>query len=153
MQSKLGLDFKRVEHARMLSKSIADDVQGFVVNYTTVAVERTLCRLMGIDGIDDNQVPLPNIVVDELKRKGVLNQGALFYIANTMVNTGLSPQRVAEEISNGSIDITKLPVVAKSEIDSIIKPVIEGSIDRIRARRKRREEYLGTIGVGPKPYL
>ncbi len=153
MQSKLGLDFKRVEHARMLSKSIADDVQGFVVNYTTVAVERTLCRLMGIDGTDENQVPLPNIVVDELKRKGVLNQGALFYIANTMVNTGLSPQQVAEKISEGSIDITKLPIVAKNEIDSIIDPVINGSIERIKARRARREEYLKVIGEGPKPYL
>ena len=153
MQSKLGLDFKRVEHARMLSKSIADDVQGFVVNYTTVAVERTLCRLMGIDGTDENQVPLPNIVVDELKRKGVLNQGVLFYIANTMVNTGLSPQQIAEKISDGSIDITKLPIVAKSEIDSIVKPEIEESIERIKTRRARREDYLKVIGEGPKPYL
>ncbi|OFY45051.1 MAG: D-lysine 5,6-aminomutase subunit alpha [Bacteroidetes bacterium GWF2_40_14] len=153
MQSKLGLDFKRVEHARKLSKSIADDVQGFVVNYTTVSVERTLCRLLGIDGTDENQVPLPNIVVDELKSKGVLNQGALFYIANTMANTGFSPQQMAEKISEGSIDITKLPIVAKSEIDSIIKPVINGSIEKIKARRERREEYLKVIGEGPKPYL
>ncbi len=153
MQSKLGLDFKRVEHARQLSRNIADNVQDFVVNYTTVAVERTLCRLMGIDGVDVNQVPLPNVVVDELKDKGVLKEGVLFYIANAMVNTGLSPQQIAEKISDGSLDITKLPIASKAEIDSKLNPVVQESVDRIRARRERREGYLKTIGEGPKPYL
>jgi len=153
MQSKLGLDFKRVEHARRLSKNIADDVQNFVVNYTTVAVERTLCRLLGIDGIDDNQIPLPNIVVDELKERGVLSQGALFYVANAMVNTGLLPQQIAEKISDGSLDITKLPIASKIEIDSKLNPIINESIIRIKARKARREEYLNQVGENPKPYL
>ncbi|MEG2849771.1 MAG: lysine 5,6-aminomutase subunit alpha, partial [Bacteroidales bacterium] len=57
MQSKLGLDFKKVEQAKGLAKDIANEVQSFVEVYTTVAVERTLCRLAGIDGVDENQVP------------------------------------------------------------------------------------------------
>lgn len=99
MQSKLGLDFKKVEYARQLSRNIADEVQSFVVNYTTVAVERTLCRLMGIDGVDENQVPLPNVVVDALKEKGVLNQGVIFYLANAMYQTGLTAQDIAEKVA------------------------------------------------------
>ena len=91
-KSKLGLDFEKVEYARGLAKGIAQDVQTFVEQYTTVAVERTLCRLMGIDGVDDNDVPLPNVVVEALKDKGVLNEGALFFIANAMIQTGLTPQ-------------------------------------------------------------
>lgn len=153
MQSKLGLDFKRVEHARSISKNIADDVQDFVVNYTTVAVERTLCRLMGIDGTDENQVPLPNLVTDALKDKGVLNQGVMFYVANAIVNTGLSPQQIAERVSEGSLDITKLPIASKEQIEVALRPVINDSISRIKARRERREEYLATIGEGPKPYI
>ena len=38
MQSKLGIDFTKVQHARGIAKSIADDVQRFADNYTTVAV-------------------------------------------------------------------------------------------------------------------
>jgi D-Lysine 5,6-aminomutase alpha subunit. len=79
-KSKLGLDFEKVEYARGLAKNIAENVQAFVEQYTTVAVERTLCRLMGIDGVDENQVPLPNIVIDALKDKGVLNEGVLFLL-------------------------------------------------------------------------
>ena len=153
MQSKLGLDFKKVEHAKSLAKDIANEVQAFVESKTTVAVERTLCRLMGIDGVDENQVPLPNVIVDDLKSKGVLGEGVLFYIANAMVNTGLNPQEVAEKVAAGTLDLTKIEVAPQSEIDKILQPVIDGSIAKIRARRERRENYLNTIGEGPKPYL
>ena len=153
MQSKLGLDFKKVEHAKSLAKDIANEVQAFVESKTTVAVERTLCRLMGIDGVDENQVPLPNVVVDDLKSKGVLGEGVLFYIANAMVNTGLTPQEVAEKVATGALDLTKIEVADKAAIEAVLQPVIDGSIAKIRARRERRENYLNTLGEGPKPYL
>ena len=153
MQSKLGLDFKKVEHAKSLAKDIANEVQAFVESKTTVAVERTLCRLMGIDGVDENQVPLPNVVVDDLKSKGVLGEGVLFYIANAMVNTGLTPQEVAEKVATGALDLTKIEVADKAAIEAVLQPVVDGSIAKIRARRERRENYLNTIGEGPKPYL
>lgn len=153
MQSKLGLDFKKVDYARSLAKNIADDVQAFADSYTTVAVERTLCRLLGIDGVDENQVPLPNVVVDELKVKGILNQGALFYIGNAMVQTGLTPQQIAEAVAGSTIDLVRIEVVDKKKIDEALQPIMNASVDRIRARRKRREHYLNTIGEGPKPYI
>ncbi len=153
MQSKLGLDFKKVERAKLLAKDIANEVQSFVESKTTVAVERTLCRLMGIDGVDENQVPLPNVIVDDLKQKGVLGEGALFYLANAMVNTGLSPQEIAERIATGELDLTKIEVAPQAEIEKVLQPVIDESIAKIRARRQRRENYLNTIGEGPKPYL
>lgn len=153
MQSKLGLDFKKVDYARQLSKNIADEVQAFVANYSTVAVERTLCRLMGIDGVDENQVPLPNVVVDFLKERGVLKEGVIFYIANAMVNTGFDAQQIAEKVASGELDITKLPIASQDKIDSILKPVIDSSLSKIRSRRERRESYISSIGEGPKPYL
>ena len=153
MQSKLGLDFKKVEQAKGLAKKIADEVQSFVESYTTVAVERTLCRLMGIDGVDANGVPLPNVVVDELKSKGVLSEGVLFYIANAMTATGLTPQQIAEKVADGRLDITKAAVTDKAELEKTLQPVIDASISKIRARRERREHYLSTIGEGAKPYI
>ena len=97
MKSKLGIDFNKVEHARGVAHKIANQVQDFVNGYTTVAVERTLCRLLGIDGVDANAVPLPNVLVDELKEKNVLGEGVLFFIGNAVVETGLTPQELAEQ--------------------------------------------------------
>lgn len=153
MKSKLGLDFGKVAHARQVAGRIADGVQSFVEGYTTVAVERTLCRLMGIDGVDANEVPLPNVVVDELKSKGVLGEGALFFLANAIADTGLSPQEVAERIAEGSIDITKVPVADAATRNKALEPYVRRSMERITERRRRREEYLRTIGEGPQPYL
>ena len=151
--SKLGLDFEKVAKARKLAKNIADDVQGFVEQYTTVAVERTLCRLIGIDGIDDNQVPLPNVVVDTLKDKGVLGEGVLFFIANAMIATGKNPQEIAELVAKGELDLTKVVTRDSKQIADALQPIIDENINKIRARRARREQYLNTIGEGPKPYL
>lgn len=151
--SKLGLDFEKVAKARKLAKNIADDVQGFVEQYTTVAVERTLCRLIGIDGIDDNQVPLPNVVVDTLKDAGVLGEGVLFFIANAMIATGKKPQEIAELVAKGELDLTKVVTRDSKQIADALQPIIDENINKIRTRRARREQYLNTIGEGPKPYL
>lgn len=153
MQNKLGLDFKRVEYARSLASSIASDVQGFADNYTTVAVERTICRLMGIDGVDENGIPLPNVVVDKLKRDGVLSDGALFFIANAMAQTSLLPQEIAEKTASGELDITKLAVADRETILATINPIVNNSIERIIQKRSRREEYIAKLGEGSKPYL
>ncbi|MCL2028493.1 MAG: D-lysine 5,6-aminomutase subunit alpha, partial [Bacteroidales bacterium] len=73
MTSKLNLDFSKVTHAKQSAQRIATDVQHFVDGYTTVAVERTLCRLIGIDGVDENLVPLPNVVVEAIHEAGRLS--------------------------------------------------------------------------------
>ncbi len=151
--SKVGLDFEKVEYARGKAREIANQVQDFVENYTTVAVERTLCRLLGIDGIDSNDVPLPNVVVEELKAKGVLNQGVMFYIGNAMVETKLSAQEIAEQISEGKLDITKFPIHPMPDIKKALEPTINKTIEKIRGNRLRRENYINTIGEGSKPYL
>ncbi|RUT78121.1 lysine 5,6-aminomutase subunit alpha [Ancylomarina longa] len=152
-RSKLGLDFEKIGHAKEVSKRIADDVQKFVDNYSTVAVERTLCRLLGIDGVDKNEVPLPNILVDELKEKGVLSEGVMFFLGNAVLETGLNPQEIAEKIANGKLDITKIPVHTKEEIHQTIQPLVEKSIRMIKDRKAKRDNYLDTIGEGSKPYL
>ena len=69
MESKLNLDFKLVEQARAHASLVADDTQRFIDGCTTVAVERTVCRLLGIDGVNAFDVPLPNVVVEHLTAK------------------------------------------------------------------------------------
>lgn len=153
MQSKLGIDFKKVEHARQISKKIAAEVQAFVDNYTTVAVERTLCRLIGIDGIDANAVPLPNVLVEELRNKNALENGVLHFLGNAMIETGKSPQEIAEQIALGKMDVTAFPFHSQKEISAVLQPVVKVSIERIKSRRQRRENYISSLGEGSKPYL
>ncbi|MBO7649009.1 MAG: lysine 5,6-aminomutase subunit alpha, partial [Bacteroidales bacterium] len=152
-KSKLGLDFARVDAAKQLAKNIADQVQEFVDGYTTVTVERTLCRLIGIDGVDENGVPLPNVVVDSLLEKGVLNQGMLYFMGNAILETNKNPQQIAEDVMNGKLDLTTLPLHGIDEIKQAVQPYIDACLTRIKGNVAKRNEYLSTIGEGPKPYL
>ncbi len=153
MHSKLGLDFDKVSRARQRAGAIACDVQSFVEGYTTVAVERTLCRLVGIDGTDSNDVPLANVVVDEIRRGGVLGEGVLFFMGNAVVATGKSPIEIAESVARGETDITKIAIADKSVRDKALEPYVRASVEQITMRRRRREEYLRTLGEGAKPYI
>ena len=152
-QSKLGLNFEKVKYAKGVSKNIADEVQKFIDNYTTVAVERTLCRLLGIDGIDENGVPLPNVLIDELKDKGVVSEGVMFYLGNAIIETKLNPQKIAEQVATNKLDITKLPINSIAKIKEAITPFVNESIAKILERKAKRDTYLNTIGEGAKPYL
>ncbi len=153
MKSKLNLDFKVVDKARQSAANIAVETQKFVEQHTTVAVERTICRLMGIDGVDEVGYPLPNVIVENIKNNGGLNVGASYFLANAVLNTGLSTQEIAEKVATGEIDITKLPAKSDSEIRAKADEIAKATVARIAANRAKREEYLATIGEGPKPYL
>ena len=155
MQSKLGLDFKKVEQAKSLAEKVAVEVQQFVERYTTVATERTIARALGIDGVDESNVPLPSVLVDSLKEKGVLGQGVMFYIANAMINTGLQPQQIAEKIAFEGYDITKdAKVTDPVKLQQVLQPVIDATINRIRERRLRREQYIKEYGEDTaRPYI
>ena len=118
-----------------------------------MAVERTICRLLGVDGVDENGVPLPNVLIEQIKEQGVLGEGIIYFMGNAMLVTGKTPQEIAEEVAENALDITRLPLHTMQEIEQAVMPVINASIERIRTRRARREHYLNTIGEGPKPYL
>ena len=43
-------------------------MQKFIEKHTTVTTERTVLRLLGVDGVDDLDAPLPNVLVDAISR-------------------------------------------------------------------------------------
>ena len=142
MESKLHLNQELIDKARASASRAADDVQGFIDVHTTVTVERAVCRLLGIDGVNDVEVPLPNVVVDHLMDKKVFSGGVAFYIGNAMAEYGLTPQEVAEKVNSGEIDLTKVPVHSIDEIRGAIMPVAEATAERIRGNVAQRNAYF-----------
>ena len=151
--SKLGIDFKKVSEAKTMAASIAHEVQQFVNKYTTVTVERTLCRLLGIDGVDNHEVPLPNVVIDHLHQNGLLSHGVLYFLGNAMLETKLNPQQIAERIADNMLEITKLPIHSEEEIRKAVAPYIETTLQKISGNVAQRNHFLETWGEGTKPYI
>lgn len=156
MQSKLSLDQGLIEQARASARFVAEDVQSYIDLHTTVAVERAVCRLLGIDGVNADGVPLPNVVVDLLTEKGVLGQGAAWWLGGVMAETGLSPQEIAQEASLGKLDLTA-PVGADADgIERALDAPVRAAMEKIAARRRRREQFIASHGgekQGPWLYL
>ena len=153
MESKLNLNQELVDKARASALRVANDVQDFIDVHTTVTVERAVCRLLGIDGINDVEVPLPNVVVDHLKEKQLLAGGAAFYVGNAMVEYGYSAQEVAEKISSGELDLSKVPVHTDAEVRAAIMPVATATVERIRGNVADRNAFLNEYGDKTGPYL
>lgn len=153
MESKLNLDFELVEKARNSAKNIAADTQKFIDIHTTVTVERTVCRLLGIDGVNEVGVPIPNIVVDNIKDGNGLSIGVATFVGNAIIETKLSAQEVAEKVASGELDLTKLPMNDDFEIKLVINKIAKDMVQKIKQNREVRESYLERFGDKTGPYL
>ena len=118
-----------------------------------MTVERAVCRLLGIDGVNDFEVPLPNVVVNHLTDRGILSGGAAFYIGNAMAATGLSPQKIAEKIDKCELDLAAIAPQTNEEIRAKIMPVAMATVERIRGNAAKRNEFLSEYGDKEGPYL
>ena len=153
MTSKLNLDQNVIASARNHAKNIAESMQEFINAHTTVSTERTVLRLLGVDGVDDVERPLPNVLVDAIKDGGGLPKGIAYWIGNAIIKTGKTPQEIADAVSLGELDIMKLEPVSMEEARKAIEPYVEEALAKIRKQTEKRNEYLATIGEGKKPYL
>ena len=153
MESKLGLNLELVNQARQSAAHVADDTQRVIDQHTTVTVERAVCRLLGIDGVNEMDVPLPNVVVDHMMATSFLPMGAAWAIGNAMLETGKDPQAVAEAIDKGELDLSKVPAHSDEEIRAAITPVVNATVERINKNVAKRNSYLKAWGDKEGPYL
>lgn len=149
----LNLDRKKIEEARNYALNIALETQKFIDQHTTVSVERTVCRLLGIDGVNDLGVPFPNIIVDQVKKAGKLEFGVANYIASTLKNTNFQLSELGIAVSNNKIDITKNDILDINEVYSILKPYIDESLFKIRSNTSKRNSLFDKYPQHDGPLL
>lgn len=113
--SKLNLDQKLIHSSRNAAKVIADDVQKFIDEHTTTSTERTIARLLGVDGVDEIDKPLPNVLIDNIKEGGGLERGIAYWLGNAVVQTGDQPQEIAEKIARENWTLLDYPQLMRKK--------------------------------------
>lgn len=149
---KLQLDAGLVTQCREAARKIAEEVQDFIQNRTTVAVERTVLRLMGVnDALDD--VPIANIIVDSLMAHGELGLGAAYWLGNACKQLNLSPQAVAAKVAAGELDLLSLPRLDPVDLRPYLQELAGPGLKRIADNRLERQQRQQRLKMGPAPLL
>jgi beta-lysine 5,6-aminomutase alpha subunit len=144
--SKLGLDPGIVAACRDAAARIAAQVSEQIAGRTTVSVERSVTRLLGMDGADGLEVPLPNVLVDHVHDGGGLGRGVAYWVGNAILQTGRTPQQIAEAVGADELDLFALET---AEEEAIRERVTEecatrlSEIDRRFEERRAMRERLG----------
>lgn len=153
MQRHLNLPQERIDACRQAAGAIADDVDRFVRGRTTVAAERTVVRLFGVDGADAEGTPLPNRLVDTLVDAGGLASGITRPLVNAVRVLGRAPQDVAEAVAAGEVDLFALPPQDEHALRETAEALARDAIARIRHTRTERDRRMATAASHPDPLL
>ncbi|MGZ3449146.1 MAG: lysine 5,6-aminomutase subunit alpha [Polyangiales bacterium] len=142
--ARVPMDEKVVARCRELSAAIAGDVQRYIDAHTTVGVERVTLRALGVEGTDDQGVPLVNRLVDRLQAAGLLGLGACSALGVSIALHGGSVQDAAERLAFGpELDELKLDSLTEADRSAarvaLVAPVRD-AIARIDQARKQKEE-------------
>ncbi|MEA2314514.1 MAG: beta-lysine 5,6-aminomutase alpha subunit [Solirubrobacteraceae bacterium] len=151
MSSKLDLDPGVIAACRQAAKQIADQVTEQIAGRTTLSVERSVTRLLGVDGADALEAPLPNVLVDHVHAGGGLGRGIAHSLGAAMLQTGLSPQAIAEGVSNGELDLCALEPLDAQAIKERVSEECAGRLREIAQRFDERRAMRERLGDSEAP--
>lgn len=149
----LKLDQSLVDEARVLARHIVEPIIGYTGSHTTVAVERTTLRLIGVDGVDEEGVPLPNRVVD--RALPLLPGGILRPFVAAMLQNQLDVQAAAEAIGRGELSLQAggSAGAMQAAIDAQAQALVRHGVARIQGRRAERTSMVEELSNPPTPWL
>ena len=139
----LFLDVEKIKKARKIADKITGDVQKYINSHTTTTIERATLRLLGVDGVNDDGIPVPNLIVDSLKHN--LSHGVSRYYLSALINTGKTVEELNNEIAKGRFKVTEVELASEDKIrekaDHLIEKLDKRLSENISYRKRMIEEF------------
>jgi beta-lysine 5,6-aminomutase alpha subunit len=148
----IALDPALVERCRSLSSDIASEVQRFIDAHTSVGVERTLLRALGVEGVDAEGTPLVNTLIDRLARAQLLGRGAAFYLGREMLRRRVSLQVAAEYLAYDALAPSPEGNETRAEVEAALASETEAALARIDGARRTRSELSASLATVEAPW-
>src|SRR5712671_2388401 len=146
---QLFVEADKIARARDLARSAANGVQSFIDRHTTVSIERTVLRLLGISGAGTRGAPLANLMVDRLRDAGVLNKGAAYWLGRALrAAPGKDPLQAIERVAAHP---EKLPPLAPAEEEQLreeMRADARAAAGELKGRVEQRKELKKSLQVG-----
>jgi beta-lysine 5,6-aminomutase alpha subunit len=145
------VDLRKVADCRRIAGEIADDVQRYISRHTSVGVERTVVRAYGVEGVDDQGVPLVNALVERLHAKKGLGRGASFYLGRELLRGAAGVQEAAERLAFGpEIDLSP-GGVSPEQAKGALEKHTDQALSRIDQAKREREANKARLAPAPEP--
>ena len=150
MTPKLGLSRDQIARCRSLAREVSAGVRRETERFTTVSTERTVLRLLGVDGVDENEVPIPNRVVSSLHAAGRLSRGTAVWMGSALA-AGAEDAAAAAALLSDPARARALPEHPRWR--DAVAPLVEATLSRIRANRAERERRIASHPPEELPLL
>lgn len=150
---RLDIDMTLVDRARCAAKRIADGIQPIIDAYTTTSIERCVLRLLGVNGVDENDVPLPNIIVDQALAEGLLEDGIAYWLGSAMLHEGVSLPEITAKLSSEKVSFDEVHPFDHETVRRAIGHEATRVCSYIKGRRLERECLITGVNSSLPPYL
>ena len=148
----LHLDLEEVARCRALAAQVTAPVLGFVAGHTTVAIERTVLRLLGLHGAGPRGVPQVNLVADELHRRKLLGRGAAWWLGYVMRLGARDPGAIVEAIASLPEQPAPLPPEEDRALRAAVAAETRAALAELMERVAARDALKAGLGTGPRPH-
>src|SRR3954471_22013750 len=138
-----------IERARELARSAALGVQAFIDRHTTVSIERTVLRLLGISGAGSRGAPLANLIVDRLRDAGVLHRGAAYWLGRALrASPGKDPLHAIERVAAHPEKLPPLSPADEQQLKEEMRAEARAAVRELQAGIDRRNALKASLRVG-----
>ncbi|HAR44577.1 MAG TPA: D-lysine 5,6-aminomutase subunit alpha [Bdellovibrionales bacterium] len=148
----LALNSKKVERCRELAENISQPVESIIATHSTLAIERAVLRLLGVDGAvvqkGGQGFPEVNAIIDQLSGadQSPISRGVLYWFVNAMIQKKMTAAEAGRAAAGGKINLLKLPVAPEAEIRKKAEELCRKAISDLVASRDRRDSLRRELG-------
>ncbi len=147
------MDAAIIDRCYALARQVAADTLRHIDGRTTVSVERSVVRLYGVDGVNELNIPLPNVFVDAVKRVHGLQRGSAYWLAAGMCKLDAYPQQVAEAVAVGELDLRELARLDPFDVRRVMNRAAHDALDNLRKRNEPRKSLRMSSDSSNVPLL
>ncbi len=149
---ELKIDRERVARCRELASAIVAPAETFIAAHSTVSVERAVLRLLGVDGVTPDEVPIPNAIVETLE-PNERRRGVAVAFGKALAETGLEPAALGEALGLRRWTLEQFAETPEAAARGALRPHVEAALRRIEEQRGERARRLARLPQLPPPLL
>ena len=130
---------EQVAEARAAAHRIIEPTFDLVARHTTVSVERTVLRWLGVDGVGQLGAPLVNLMIDRLLAAGVLGRGAAYWYGRALRMGANSPVEAVERLTTAPIEsLAPLAPADEAQLREDVRAEAKIAVDDLKNQVQRR---------------